>query len=286
MIDLKNYEEYIMLYVDDELPTAETKELMDFLEKHPDLKKELEAYQKTKLPMAAELVFADKNKLIKQQVRRINLNRWLVYGAAASVVLLIGLATIKWMNNPDDHIPNSELEVANNRTEIPDSKPQIPNAQLAQKTPAVTPSTREEEQDEVKKSNPKSKIQNPNTQVAKSKVQPINQPTNQPAPQNPIIIENKEPQIAEAKEEPNEKVEPILNKNSDPKIAKAEEKPQKKKRGLLAMLPFSSEKKQGFNHLKNNVEGKVETVKNINEAIKNTSFEVKLGNKELLVINL
>jgi len=55
MVNLENYEEYMMMYADGELNEAETKALMDFVDANPELAKELEAYSATKLVPDTEL---------------------------------------------------------------------------------------------------------------------------------------------------------------------------------------------------------------------------------------
>lgn len=277
MVTLQNYEEYMMLYVDDELDAATVKELMDFVEKHPPLRRELDAYQKTKLPAATELVYGDKNKLMKLPAITINFNRWFLYGAAASVVLLIGFVAIKWMNKPNEAVENIKYEIAKSK-EIPNSVEEIPNIKEENKTEEKVPN---------------SKLQTPNSQPqftkmktsnSKQKNQPINRSTNQPitAPQNLIINEIQEPAVVQQTDEPKQHIEENTN---DPLQPAGTAEIKKHKRGFLARLPFSAEKKQGLLHLQQTVEDKVASVKNIKEELKNTSLELKLGNKELFVIN-
>ena len=65
MVNLENYEEYMMMYADGELNEAETKALMDFVAANPGLAKELEAYSATKLVPDTTMVYANKDQLMK-----------------------------------------------------------------------------------------------------------------------------------------------------------------------------------------------------------------------------
>lgn len=281
MVTLQNYEEYIMLYVDNELDAASVKALMDFLEEHPELKKELALYQKTKLSIEDELLFADKEQLLRKPVKTISFNRWMLYGIAASLVLLIGLATIKWNNKPENtniHTP----EIANKTDSVIPASQHTAKSDDTQAAPSATILTEEKPSKPIAKTKTKAPVKNNAEQQHLPIQQPDIAPENAPATQPEETV-----QLAKADEpQENEKemrTEEVNNIHIPEPSAPAK---TKTKKGLLALLPISSEKKQGLNHLKNTVEEKVETVKGLQEELKNTSFEVRLGNKELFVINL
>lgn len=61
MIHLGNYEEFFILYMDNELDANGKKMVEDFLLQHPDLQSELEMLMSTRLPM--ESLFVDKDAL-------------------------------------------------------------------------------------------------------------------------------------------------------------------------------------------------------------------------------
>src|SRR5690242_942664 len=93
-INLNNYEEYLLNYVDGELPAAEVRELLQFLQDHPELQEELKLLQATKLEPEAELVFGDKQPLYRQEegAKVIPLHRgWWLSAAAAVILALIGI---------------------------------------------------------------------------------------------------------------------------------------------------------------------------------------------------
>ncbi|RYY69499.1 MAG: hypothetical protein EOO13_09325 [Chitinophagaceae bacterium] len=62
-INLNNYEEYLLMYVDNELSAAERMHVEEFLRDYPYLKEELEVLQQTVLPL--ENLLFDKSSLIK-----------------------------------------------------------------------------------------------------------------------------------------------------------------------------------------------------------------------------
>lgn len=64
-INRNNYEEFFLLYADNELSAAEKAAVDAFVEQHPDLKRELQMLQQTILPHAEETIFPDKELLFR-----------------------------------------------------------------------------------------------------------------------------------------------------------------------------------------------------------------------------
>jgi len=65
MINLSNYEEYFLLYIDNELSKEECQAVEAFVHQHPHLTAELEMLQEAKFPPADAIVFSDKASLYK-----------------------------------------------------------------------------------------------------------------------------------------------------------------------------------------------------------------------------
>ena len=66
-INRYNYEEYFLLYVDDELHANERREVEAFVEQHPDLEEELAMLKQSTLKADASVVMEDKSHLFKTE---------------------------------------------------------------------------------------------------------------------------------------------------------------------------------------------------------------------------
>src|SRR5260221_5328833 len=64
-ITRQNYEEYFLMYVDNELSIAERKVVDAFIQQYPDLQEELKALQRSILRPDRQLRFEDKQALLK-----------------------------------------------------------------------------------------------------------------------------------------------------------------------------------------------------------------------------
>lgn len=115
-INLNNYEEYLLSYIDGELPAAEVKELLQFLQDHPELQEELKLLQATKLEPESEFVFGDKQPLYRHEesAKVIPLHRrWWLSAAAAVILALIG---INFLHRPVQPKNNREVAIGNDRS--------------------------------------------------------------------------------------------------------------------------------------------------------------------------
>ncbi len=74
-----NYEEYFLLYVDDELSNTERNAVEAFVQQHPQYKVALDALLKTKLPINREDVFFNKNSLFKNEEKEIGSHNYEEY---------------------------------------------------------------------------------------------------------------------------------------------------------------------------------------------------------------
>jgi len=98
-INITNYEERLLSYIDDELNPEERKEIERSAEKNPLVQKELSLLQKTKLQPEAELVFPGKSDLYRTE-EKISVIRmtWFRVAVAAAIILITGFAVLQLVN--------------------------------------------------------------------------------------------------------------------------------------------------------------------------------------------
>jgi hypothetical protein len=105
MIDLSNYEDYMLRGVDNELEPAELAALHVFLEQHPSLMKEWRALGATRLDATEKILFKDKESLYRHQAVRpwwhtAAGRRWAA-AAAAALMLVAGYLWMKSGRTPE-----------------------------------------------------------------------------------------------------------------------------------------------------------------------------------------
>ncbi|MBC8048101.1 MAG: hypothetical protein H7Y00_14985 [Fimbriimonadaceae bacterium] len=102
-ININNYEEWMVDYIEGNLSKVQEEKLMHFLEVHPELKSELEIFQQTKLQPDMHMVFENKEMLKKEEAGRvIGMPVWRKYaiGIAAAMLLFAGVKFLS-VNNAD-----------------------------------------------------------------------------------------------------------------------------------------------------------------------------------------
>lgn len=151
-INITNYEEQLLDYIDNELNDTERKEVEKFAATNSTIQKELAMLQRTKLQPEA-IAFPDKSILYRREekVRVISMT-WFRVAVAAAIILIAGFATIRIINNNKS---GDKIEVAKNTssdnpdpanknsTEQPLNNPQ--GVADPEKNLASTPSTPEKD---------------------------------------------------------------------------------------------------------------------------------------------
>ena len=118
-INITNYEEQLLNYIDDEVTTEQRKEVERFAGQYSAVKQELTLLQKTKLQPEAEVVFPDKSILYRREekVRVISMT-WFRVAVAAVIMLLAGFATFRLVNTSKngDTPPVARVEKSNDQS--------------------------------------------------------------------------------------------------------------------------------------------------------------------------
>jgi hypothetical protein len=269
MVSLSNYEEYMLLHIDGELSEAEDKAFIAFLDMHPELMEELRDYQATMLTPDMSQVFTTKESLLRPEPkgRVISLTSWQRYGAAAGIILLVLLFASKWMNNGED-VQRSIPAVAKQETVTPVA-PSVSTTPPKEETKTPKPALQETSAPAIVKESVHSTTP---TAVAKEeglekmKIGTIRELSEQTA-LNIVALE---------------KIE--LGEDAYA-ITTPEEMHEEKRTDLLALLPVSEEKKEGLYSLKNNLDAKLDQARKIKDNLKDTEVGVRIGGRELFVIN-
>jgi hypothetical protein len=98
-INITNYEEQLLNYIDDEVTADQRKEIEVFTGQYSVVKQELALLQKTKLQPESEVFFPDKSILYRKEekVRVISMT-WFRVAVAAAIILIAGFATFRLIN--------------------------------------------------------------------------------------------------------------------------------------------------------------------------------------------
>lgn len=111
-INITNYEEHLLNYIDDELDNNEKKEVDKLAAKLPVIQKELLLLQKTKLQPETEIIFPGKSTLYRREEKvRVISMVWLRVAVAAAIILIAGFVTLELINTDN---AGDKIEVAKN----------------------------------------------------------------------------------------------------------------------------------------------------------------------------
>ena len=210
-----NYEEWLLSYIDNELPGAEKTMLEKFVAERPAIKKELEVLQKAKL-QPENIVFGDKSILYRREekVRVIAIN-WRRIAIAASLVLAVGTAAVVLFKSNEE----KPADIANveNRKVVPAQQNSTP----------ATPAIKEEIQDTDPAEQPLAvvpaePIQAETANTKKSAVvdNPVKSDTRVKENNVADIINKEELAVVPEKKKSNDLPEPVYNPNVINNIAK------------------------------------------------------------------
>jgi outer membrane biosynthesis protein TonB len=163
-INLNNYEQWLIMYVDDELNTEERVAVEKFAVTHPHVSEELAIFLQTKL-QPEEIAFPNKEILYKRErtVRVISMQWWKV--AVAAVLILSAGVTVYsvLINRSNNTTTTADVTKTNIEKKITPAQETTATPDKPQQ-PTVTPDQQQEEQlttatPAKKESNEKEKIQ-------------------------------------------------------------------------------------------------------------------------------
>jgi len=132
-INSTNYEEWLLLYTDNELTTEQKTTVEKFVAAHPAIQQEFELLLKTRLHLASDIVFHNKELLYRheEKVRVLTIN-WRKIAVAAALIA-ISVTAFMVSNNKNEGI-NEELASTNTQpgnksttTKLADQISVVPN---------------------------------------------------------------------------------------------------------------------------------------------------------------
>ncbi|HEY5969519.1 MAG TPA: hypothetical protein VIU35_16175 [Chitinophagaceae bacterium] len=120
-INITNYEEQLLNYIDDEVTADQRKEIESFTGQYSVVKQELALLQKTKLQPEADVIFPDKSVLYRKEekVRVISMT-WFRMAVAAAIILIAGFATFRLINNNTNGDTPTVAEINNPKNQPSD----------------------------------------------------------------------------------------------------------------------------------------------------------------------
>jgi hypothetical protein len=122
-INITNYEEQLLNYIDDEVTGDQRKEIESFTEQYSVVKQELALLQKTKLQPEAEVIFPDKSILYRREEKvRVISMRWFRVAVAAAIILIAGFATFRLVNTGKAGNTSEVVSNDNSKDQLPVKK--------------------------------------------------------------------------------------------------------------------------------------------------------------------
>jgi len=123
-ISLNNYEEWLLLYADNELSEHDKLKVEEFANKYPAVKTDLEIFHQTRLQPDNNIIFFDKESLYRteEKVRVVPFN-WKRIAAAAAILLTVGITATLLYNNNHTQTPPDGIAAGGQEKIVPLQKP-------------------------------------------------------------------------------------------------------------------------------------------------------------------
>ncbi len=279
MVNMENYEEYMLLYADGELNEAEEKALLAYVEEHPQLKEELKLYAAARIMPDTTQVFKGKEQLMKKAPakRTIALDkRWLYTAAAACVAMMVFFI----LRNNNNETTNEPVIVNNTPITKPtDQQPVQPaDTEEFHSTPVdpivVKPAPKQQPAmvAEHKKQQPATNTQQQKTFVA------------QQNDTKPVVSE--EPKTIVTHQKQIVKQPPVIVKNEEEQQPIDNTPVIREKDNTLLDVIGNRDRLEGARAIALAFDNKIEKVKNIRRKIQDTDVALKIGKREFLIVRL
>jgi hypothetical protein len=129
-INITNYEEQLLNYIDDEVTNEERKEVEKFVGLNPVAQRELALLQKTKLQPEA-VSFPDKSVLYRREekpVRVISMT-WFRVAVAAAIILIVGFTVLQFVNTGEKGSGPDVAEIGSQKNTPVNNQPKTSNGQ-------------------------------------------------------------------------------------------------------------------------------------------------------------
>ncbi len=295
MVNMENYEEYMLLYADGELKPEEEQALLAFVHQHPELKAELDAYAATRMQPDETIVYKDKDSLLRtaEPARRIGLGNWKIYMAAACVLLV---AVLFITNQKNTEETTSPVAVQETITEPVTKTPPAPiqetmddttlnNIARQKKVHSTQPVNTVAVGNNTKKK-PAAAVQEP------EKIQRP-QPRQQPAQQHIASHGKRDTAAQTIAQAPKEKTatqpeQGVIAEETTPQIVNGVIIPGRRKDNIATrfITTVLGDKPQGIEGLEAALDDKLAAAKNIGQEIKDTEVKLRIGKKALLIVRL
>jgi hypothetical protein len=164
-IGIDNYEEFFLLYIDNELNESGKEAVEKFVLQHPQLQDEFTLLKQTVLPQE-KITFSNKKSLYRKEDRRV-IPYWARIAAAAA---FIGITAMVWWIVPNNSINNNDITIATEKLKKQTVKPdqnvkQDTTVQPLIQTPADSNKELAETRQTENKKNNKSAIANPEKKI-------------------------------------------------------------------------------------------------------------------------
>lgn len=171
LVNESNYEEYFVLYGDNELSNEDKDLVEQFVYKHPQYQVEFELIQQARFIPEHATLYPDKNELYRTEGdHRVIPFGWWKIAAAAIVVLFLGVAAWYMTGGGVDntHKP-SFVNIDSTKKTTPENKEQLVNAEKEVKQPGVAVKKDKEEKKSVEVKTPAEDLKNNVANVQKEK---------------------------------------------------------------------------------------------------------------------